>query len=158
MDDITPDTTFTEARNAALTVCLQNLGKLLDAFEFPNYDPIYVQDHERRFSLTLGKSICHRGEWDTEYQIVTFSFDELANPAFDIIQMAKTRWADARVAATRAYQLAEEKRLADEIKSKRENEAKEAAQREVNERARLRELLARYPDEGKASLLGQSGA
>lgn len=127
---MTPDITYTEARNAALQAAFENLERICTHVELCPHQPTICADADGVF-LNVGKSFGCRGEYEAVYHGVTFTWDELVGDGLTISTMASQRYDLAKAAndaAVRDAQLRQEaeRRERAELGNRKAKAAREA--------------------------------
>lgn len=143
---MTPDITFTEARNEALATAFNAVDYIASQSLFElSVSPFTCTVEGLIISLGLYSS---RSE-ETIYESIHFTWDELLDPVIlpRLPDLAKERWDAARAASISAEEKAHVEREAKE-KRRRERERQEASARlEAKEREELKRLLAKYGED-----------
>lgn len=148
-----PDITFTEARNAALANAFNGLDAILsNGFEFPSWGVSRVDS--TGFFVNLARTEYHCGDRETTEESIFVSWDELTNlPPEELIKLTEQRWQEGL--RDRAIEALKKKEKEEAEARKRAAEAAEKAHKDKvkTERARLRELMEKYPDEVKKAVI-----
>lgn len=126
---------------------LSTLQRAFDRLDALLPDVRNVMPSENGVSLSYGKHVSYRGEGETEWESIFFSWEEWLDTNGDYLSLdylANERWQNVRREREQAERVAKEAQE-ERARLAREADAKLApARKEAAERAKLAELVAKY--------------